>query len=181
MASPRGVAEVVESLKDFLKEGQAERVIGLAGYAIDEIQESMEQVDDSDGELYDVFERLQELHLEACREAKPDPVDLAERLFEREMESSFDAFYGAVERYAEVLGEAGLEAYRRLAEAEWAKVTASSSGTNGRNRYGAHSRLSSIMEALAGDDLEARVAVKSRDLSSADRFLQIAVLYRGSG
>ena len=41
-----------------------------------------------------------------------------EGLFEAEMESKWDVFSGAVERYAPILGERGMKAYRALAEAE---------------------------------------------------------------
>ncbi|MFQ5955573.1 MAG: hypothetical protein ACE5JZ_10960, partial [Kiloniellales bacterium] len=66
-----------------------------------------------------------------------------------EMESSFSAFHRAVLVYADVLGEAGLAAYRQLAEAEWAKVPALKPGEDDPNRYGRRYRITSIMEAMA--------------------------------
>lgn len=44
-----GIEEVIESLEDFLRAGQAEKVIGLAEHGIAELEESLESVDDSDG------------------------------------------------------------------------------------------------------------------------------------
>ncbi|MGH8721829.1 MAG: tetratricopeptide repeat protein, partial [Burkholderiales bacterium] len=137
----------------------------------------------SDGEMGGLIDRLQEMHLEACRMARPDPVALAERLFELEMESSFGAFHQAVAAYADVLGEAGRAAYRRLAEAEWAKVRALGPGEEDPDRYDRRWRITAIMEAIAraDDDLEALVAIKSHDLSLPHAFLAIAELYRDAG
>jgi uncharacterized Zn finger protein len=178
-----GIEEVIESLEDFLRDGQAAKVIGLAEHGLAELEGSLEHVDDSDGWLGGLLGRLQELHLEACRQAGPEPVELAERLFEAEMESSFDAFHRAALVYADVLGDAGLAAYRRLAEAEWAKIPALNPGEDDPNRYGQRFRITSIMEALAQEDgdLEALVAVKSRDLSLPHDFLEIANLYQEAG
>ena len=178
-----GIGEVIESLEDLLRGGQAESVIGLAEYGLDAVEESLEHVDDSDGYMGDLLQRLQELHLEACRVARPNPVDLAERLFEAEMASDYDTFHGAALVYADILGETGLAAYRRLAEADWAKIPALAPGDKDPNRYGQRFRITSIMEALAqaSDDFDALVAVKSHDLSMPYDFLQIAELYQAKG
>ena len=177
------IEEVIESLEDFLRNGQAEKVIGLAEHGLAELEESLEHVDDSDGWMGGLLARLQELHLDACQRARPDPVELAERLFEAEMDSSYDAFHRAAFVYADVLGEFGLARYRALAEAEWAKVRTLGPGDEDPERYGGRFRITSIMEALAEatGDLEALIAVKSRDLSSPYGFLQSASLYREAG
>lgn len=62
--------EAVDVLEDVL-EGHAEELIDLTEYAITLTQEILEQVDDADGDVSAVLERLQDLHLEACRKAKP--------------------------------------------------------------------------------------------------------------
>ena len=178
-----GIEEAIESLEDFLRNGQAEKAIGLAEYGLDELEECLEHVDDSDGCVGDLIARLQALHLDACRRARPDPVELAERLFEAEMDSSYDTFHRAALVYAEVLGEVGLTRYRALAETEWAKVRTLGPGDEDPERYGKRFRITSIMEALAeaSGDLEALIAVKSRDLSLPYDFLQIASLYQEAG
>jgi uncharacterized Zn finger protein len=178
-----GVEEVIESLEDLLQTGQAESAIGLAEYGLDAVEESLEQVDDSDGWMGGLLSRLQELHLEACRIARPDPVGLAERLFEAEMDSDYGTFHRAALVYADILGETGLAAYRRLAEADWANVPALAPGEEDPNRYGRRFRITSIMEALAqaSEDFDALVTVKSRDLSSPSAFLRIAELYQDRG
>jgi uncharacterized Zn finger protein len=178
-----GVEEVIESLEELLRAGQADSVIQLAEHGVAEVEQSLEHIDDSDGWMGGLLDRLQELHLEACRRARPDPEDLAERLFEAEMESSFHAFHGAAFTYADILGEAGLAAYRRLAETDWAKIPALKPGEDDPNHYGGRYRITSIMAALAkaSGDFDALVAVKSRDLSSQYAFLEIANLYKDAG
>ncbi len=115
------VYNVLETLKNLLKDSPAE-VIELAEYAMTEVESAIESVDDSNGEMGDILQRLQDLHLAACRKVKPNPEELAARLFDRELNGQWDVFYGAAATYAPVLGETGLAVYRRLAEEEWKKI-----------------------------------------------------------
>lgn len=178
-----GVGEVIESLEELLEGGQASAVIELAEHGLEAVEQSLGYVDDSDGWMGEHLQRLQELHLDACRQARPDPVDLAKRLFEWEMVTGYDTFYRAAALYEEVLGDTGLAAYRRLAEAEWAKVPALEPGGEDPEPYGRRHRITSIMATLArtDGDLNALVAVKSRDLSRPYAFLEIAQLYQDAG
>ncbi len=175
-----GVDQVVESIADLLKAGHAADVIELTEYALGKVEQATLSMDDSDGYMSGILQRLQELHLEACRRAKPDPEALAERLFDWELRTHFDTFYGAANTYAELLGERGLAAYRCRAEAAWARVPQSRPGEKDPEEYSRTYRLKHIMETLArrSGDVEALVAVKARDLSNADTFLQIAEIYR---
>lgn len=178
----QGLGSVVESISDMLKEGFAVEAIELSEYAIAEVEKNAMDYD-VDGTVYGILEALEEVHHAACVEAKPDPEALAARLFAWEMGGHYDAFYGAVESYADVLGEKGLAEYRRLAEEEWAKVP-----TLGPDRAAWHydrrrSRLTNIMRTLASlsDDVEELVAVESKDLSRADAYLRIAQICHEAG
>jgi uncharacterized Zn finger protein len=64
-----GLNEAVDALENMLK-GHAEELVDLTEYAISLTEEVLEQVDDSNGEVSAVLERLQDLHLEACKKAK---------------------------------------------------------------------------------------------------------------
>ena len=99
------------------------------------------------------------------------------------METGRDTFFGAANTYADVLGEAGLAVYRRLAGAHWAEVRALAPGSQDPGHYAARFRITSIMEALArvSGDIEELVAVKSHDLSSSYAFLRIAEIYQQAG
>jgi uncharacterized Zn finger protein len=175
-----GIGEVVDSIEELLKEGHAAEVIELAEHGLEALEGAIGSVDDSDGHLGGILERVQELHHAACKKAKPDPEALAERLFEWELRTDWDTFFGAAKTYADVLGAKGLAAYRRLAEAEWARVPALGPGKTAEDSYGRRFRITHIMEALAeqSGDIEALVAVKSRNLSHAYAYLQIAEVYK---
>jgi uncharacterized Zn finger protein len=175
-----GIDQVVDSIADLLKAGYAAEVIELTEHALGKVEQATMSMDDSDGYMGGILQRLQELHLEACRKSKPDPTTLAERLFDWEMRTHFDTFYGAANTYAELLGERGLAAYRRRAEAAWARVPQTRPGEKDPEEYGRTYRIKHIMETLArqSGDIEALVAIKARDLSNAYTFLQIAEIYR---
>lgn len=178
-----GIDQVVDSIDDLLKTGCAADVIELTEHALGKVEQAILSMDDSDGYMGGILERLQEIHFESCQKAQPDPVALAERLFDWEMRAHFDTFYGAAGTYAELLGERGLAAYRRRAEAAWAKVPQTRPGQKDPEEFSRTFRIRNIMETLArqAGDVEALVAIKSRDLSNAYAFLQIAEIYREAG
>ncbi|MCU1266701.1 MAG: hypothetical protein JWM21_3019 [Acidobacteria bacterium] len=190
----RGVHQVIESVAELLNDGHSEAVVKLTEFALGKVAKAIGQVDDSDGYMGEILAELQELHHSACEQADEDPLALATRLFEWEFTSDWDIFSGAAATYAEVLGSAGLDQYRLLAEAEWAEVPALgpqsptwlTSGPQhdeeGVSGYLKRSRITSIMETLAqqAGDCEALVAIKRRDLSRPYSYLQIAEIYRNS-
>lgn len=177
-----GIDDVVDSIEELLTSGYAAEVITLVEHALEAVETAMESIDDSDGYMSGIFERLQTIHLKACTKAKPDPEALARRLFTWELRTDWDTFFGAAETYAGVLGTPGLAMYRKLAEAEWAKVPSLSPGRMAVAPYGKRFRITQIMETLARQtgDVERVVAIKQRDLSSAYDYLQIAEAYRAA-
>lgn len=175
-----GIEDVLDNLDGLLADGHAVTVIALADHAIDALAEALNEVDDSNGEVGGLLHRLKTLHLAACRGAAPAPEELACRLFERELDDEWGVFSGAAAAYADVLGEAGLAAFRRLAEAEWTKIPALKPGDSDSDRYGRRYRIRAIMLALAAD-VDAEVAVMERDLSTPYAFLEIAQLCQRAG
>lgn len=175
-----GIEDAVASIEELLDAGHAVEVIELTEHALAAVENAMESVDDSDGHLGGILERLEETHHSACKKAKPDPESLAERLFEWELRTPWDTFFGAVERYAEVLGKKGLAAYRALAEAEWARIPTRGPSGDDTGTHARRFRITHIMETLArqSGDVEAVVAIMQRDLSSAYAYLKIAETYR---
>jgi hypothetical protein len=83
---------------------------------------ALENVDDSDGGGSEIAGRAADLHLAACEAARPGPVSLARELFRLETSEDFGTFAGASERYAPLLGSAGQDEYRRLAQAAWDRL-----------------------------------------------------------
>ncbi len=171
----QALEEVIASVEGQLGSGQGAGIVAFCEHALHRVEAAHEYVDDSNGELGAVRERLEELHLAACREARPEPRELAERLFRWELEGEWDTFFDAVERYADVLGDAGIARYRELAEAAWAgepELGPSSSRAWSPRRF----RVSHVMEGLARaeGDIDALVAVFARDRSSPHRYLLFA-------
>ena len=106
---------------------------------------------------------------------------LAERLFKAELNAeTFDVFHGAASTYADVLGDAGLATYRRLADEAWTRLPALGPGDHRRAWRGDRYRITKIMETLAAmtGDVDAEVAVLARDLSSAWQHVRIVHIYR---
>lgn len=168
-----GINDALNSLDRLLDEGFALEAMQLCEYAIELADDALQSCDDSDGHFGDLADRLATLHLEACEAARPDPVELAGRLFAFEMKGSdLDFCYGAVGDYDDILGSTGLAEYRRLAEAEWARSTKDGS-TPSRT-------ISRIMESLARADgnVDALIAIKQRKLDLAYYYLEIAQICR---
>ena len=178
----QGIDETIDELERLLAGGRGTEVVQLAEYALAAAERAMDNVDDSDGQMRSMIARLEELHLHACEVARSDPVALAERLFAWEIGGPWDIFDRAVSRYSTILGQAGLTRYRELAEEAWGAVPPL--GPGDRSEFGgARFRITRIMEALAesSGNLQDRIAVHERDLSSAYRFLEIAELCRAHG
>ncbi len=176
--------QVAESMAELLKPGTAAMLVDLAEYAIERVGHALEEIDDSGGAVGETLQRLGELHFKACKLARPDPKKLAERLFRCEISSPFDSFYDSARIYQGVLGDAGLQRFRELAEAEWRKIKPIANQPGDRNSFDSRRwRITHIMETLAelSGDIEQLVAIKQRDLSSSYHYLAIAEVYDQAG
>lgn len=170
------IEQVVDSLADLLKPDTAAELVELAEYAIERIEKTLEQVDDSNGEVGGIVYGLGELHRQACAMARPEPSALAERLFRFETTLPFNLCGFDAVTYHDVLGTVGLRRYRELAEVEWRKIKPS----YGAGAYDGHRAcITRIMERLAeaNGNVEELVAIKSRDLSAAYCYLGIAEIW----
>ena len=103
------------------------------------------------------------------------PVALARDLFERETGDGYGTFDGAAWLYADVLGEAGLAEYRRLATEAWEKLPPLT-GRSREKAEGDYYGLSGILDSFAerDGDVEARIALRAKDLSSPWKYLELA-------
>lgn len=179
----RGAGKVIDSIQGLLEQGHAQAVIDLCEEALELLDSASGMIDDSDGDLSSLAERIGELHLEACQAASGDPVALGRRLVELELGAQHEAFYGAIDRYELVLGDAGLAAYRDAVEQRWSKVRPLGPGESDPEQYGRRFRLTHMMERVAEltgsvDDV---VAVMARDLSHAHAFLRIGEVLHEAG
>ena len=171
---------LVDELEALVKEGHATLVLALFDHLLDATEELLAALDMVEHDVYSIAARLEHLHHRACEKARPDPETLAAWLFEKDTESWCS--FGAA-AYAELLGPAGLAAYRRAAEAAWASLAALGPGEQDAEGSSRRYCITEIMEELAdlSGDLEQWVAVKSRDLSGPQPFISIAGAYRKAG
>jgi uncharacterized Zn finger protein len=175
-------AEKVESILDrianLIGSGRAQLVLRLLDHFFARMDGALNAMDDSDGQGGSLYAKACDIHLAACREAKPDPVALARGLFAREVDSGWDFFHGASETYQEMLGAAGLAEYRRLASEAWQEVKPLRPGALRDDQFGRRYCLESILASFAerDGDVDAGIAVRAKDLSMPYSYLQIAQL-----
>jgi uncharacterized Zn finger protein len=172
-----GVDEALDGLADLVPAGQAALAFRLAEHAIERIVEAADGIDDSDGHWMGLLHRAGEIHLAAARALRPEPVQLARSLFTREMESDHDIFDDASVHYADVLGDAGLAEYRRLAAEAWEKLPTRIGKVHGEPETGGDAvRLMGILDTFAArdGDVETRIALRAKNLTSRWSYLQLA-------
>jgi tetratricopeptide (TPR) repeat protein len=174
------VDSVLDSIAGLASGARAGLAIELVERAIDRIAGAIEQIDDSDGHCSMLLGRARDIHLAAVREVRPEPVRLARDLFGREMADDYGTFEGSVALYADMLGEAGLAEYRRLATEAWEKIPPYSGGKMQQEELaefvGDRHQLMRILDFFAerAGEVDSRIALRARDLSSQWSYLQLA-------
>jgi hypothetical protein len=138
------IHRVIDHIEALLDEDDAAAVVNLCQRAVSHLEESAPEIAES-APLYDLADRLGELHLRACRAARPEPAGLARWLFETEFRGDLGAVAGAAATYAEVLGPTGLAELRRLADDAWRGGRGCSDVARSIDRF----RLKPIMTSLA--------------------------------
>ena len=174
-----GLLSLAAMLRQRLTGPHAAHVVELAEIAIAEAEKSLEQIDDSSGNVMPAIQQLAAVHLDACMQTKPDAIKLAERLFRYQTEGVWDTFDNVLPAYAAPLGEAGISRYRELLENEWGKLPALVPSPDYRRSFDSHRmRLENAISALAELDanVDALIRIRSKDLSSPHRYLLVAEL-----
>ncbi|MBR1268318.1 SWIM zinc finger family protein [Bradyrhizobium sp. AUGA SZCCT0222] len=174
------VDSVLDSIAGLASGTRAGLARELAERAIERIEHAIEGIDDSDGGCGALLGRARDIHLAAVRETRPEPIQLARDLFAREMHDEYGTFDGAVALYAEVLGESGLAEYRRLAAEAWEKLSQCSSRGRQQEFDDNSDQLMRILDFFAerAGDVDARIALRAKDLSSQWDYLQLAEFCR---
>ncbi|SAK48015.1 hypothetical protein AWB80_01171 [Caballeronia pedi] len=172
-----GLFSLADALRQRLSRSAASDVVELAELAIAGAEKSLEQIDDSNGDVMPGILELAAVHLEACRQTSPDPIKLAERLFRFQIGGLWDTFYDVIPAYEEPLGDAGLQRYRQLVEEQWRQLPSLSPSDGLRRTFeGNRMRLEHAMLALAEHDrdVDELIAIRQKDLSAPYRYLLIA-------
>ncbi|SEB92828.1 Uncharacterized conserved protein, contains Zn finger domain [Burkholderia sp. WP9] len=174
-----GLMSLADMLRQRLGGPHASQVVELAELAIAGAEKSLEQIDDSGGDVMPAIMELAAVHLAACRQTRPDAVELAERLFDFQTEGVWDTFYDVLPAYAEPLGDAGLRRYRELVGSGWDALPPLAPSNEFRRSFEPlRMRLERAMERLAelDGDVDTLIRIRSKDLSSPYRFLLVAEL-----
>jgi uncharacterized Zn finger protein len=181
-----GIQRVLGRLETLLDRGKADLVLQLTEYLIRRVDSALGSIDDSNGYCGAALGEAGDLHVAACRAAPPDPILLARTLFEFETELDGDSFYHASDIYEDLLELGGLEEYRRLAASAWATMKPVQPGAKTiafDEQFAFRQRIRSIMERFAerDDDLNAQIAIRSKDLASASDYIEIVQLHLKAG
>ncbi|HEY3792711.1 MAG TPA: SWIM zinc finger family protein [Bradyrhizobium sp.] len=171
------VDATLDSIDDLVSSGRVKVAFSIVEHAMDRIQRAVETIDDSDGHCGALLHRAREIHLAAACATMPEPLKLARELFAREMKDDYEIFDGAAMLYAEVLGEQGLAEYRRLALEAWQQPAGASAGAGDDDEEPDNpAALMRILDLFAerDGDVESRIALRARDLSSSWKYLQLA-------
>lgn len=177
------IEDLIDSIEGLLAKGHGQLVMELADLLREQLNNAFEAIDDSNGQMGMLVGRAMQLHLTACRIARPDPVQLAKDLFAREMADDF-GLEDTIETYADLLGDSGRQEMERLAMAAWAKLRPARVGVdNDDDGAWSTSQLATMLDRFAADrgDLQARIDIRKRDLSHSGRYLDLAKLCEEHG
>jgi tetratricopeptide (TPR) repeat protein len=172
------VNAVIDAVEDLVDAGHAETAVSLVEHAHRRADTAMQHIDDSDGHLSVISSRLGSIHLRACEEISPDPVELARRLVDLELTSELGAFHRAASTYARVLGPTGIDEYRRLVEPKFCKLIPESDEFSSK---GFRIRQARIGIALAAEDPDELIRVRQNALRCPDDYLEVAESLRSAG
>src|SRR4051812_47178159 len=168
----------IDLVAGVLDAGAADAAIQLAEHLLKRFETALGRLDDSDGSLAWPIEQAGDIHHAACVAAQPDPKKLASRMFDFAMASDYELFIDAPERYAEVIGDEGLDAYAVLLERAAAKLPTPAEDDDRRFQPGWARRylVNHLRESVARGrgDVDGLVAVMSEDLSSPSAYRRIA-------
>ena len=166
-----------DMLREGLELGMAAMIVDLCEAGLDVAATEIASIcyPTEDGE--DLLKMLQAIHLEACKRAKPNPIALAERLFEWEKRSIYDVFFDGVRTYRKVLGAEGLQRTRELAEQLWNK--SKSKGPKNKDVITALMVLESLAQMTG--TLDDQAAALAMDLSAPHRYRMIAEFFQRKG
>jgi len=169
--------DFADSLEELFVKGRENDVIALAEYFLAALEDMSPLIDHHFFSIDDIAYKTLDLHFRACERVKPDPEKLAERLFKWEMHSNLEPLYGFSDRYLDLIGKKGMDAYRHLAQEVWEKVPVQKTSYD----YSCF-RITKIMENLAksSGDLDSLIEIKCRDLSHPGTYLSIAELLSGA-
>lgn len=108
---------VLDHIEAMLDAEQAPDTVTLCEQAVWCLLDAAPEIDDGDA-VMTLIDRLRDLHLRACRSARPDPATLAEFVYGLAHSDEMGVLTGVIEPYLPLLGRAGLAVLRRRLAAD---------------------------------------------------------------
>lgn len=173
-----GIHAVIDNLESLCDDGHHHAVATLVEVALKLTDAAVGYIDDSGGEIVDILDRLADVHYRACQLGRPDPKKLAKRLLDLEVSTEV-GLHRAAATYADVLGETGLTAYRRLIEPRWRRVNPDRDGYLGSDAFALHQCM--LGWALGTGDPDALIEVHSRGKMLPGAVLEVCQALQAAG
>jgi tetratricopeptide (TPR) repeat protein len=117
-AYARDVIRAAAAIEELIDAGAAAAAIDVARDAIEWLRQSFGVIDDSSGDVGNAGYELLDVHLLACQEARPDPVELAGYLADLCLTGQW-GLSPAFGDYVELLGDSGTAALRERVAAAY--------------------------------------------------------------
>ena len=179
------VEEVLDAIELLVDQGRAGIAMTLVEEAIEDVGLASNMIDDSNGEIVGLIYRCREIHALAAAQARPDPREFAVRLVELVLEHELFEASEIVSVYGNILGEAGLAELERLALSGLDLLPPLKRGARYSDDPDWSGRWS--LTHLADDcaarrgDLDARIAIRKRNLGHTQDYLRIVELLVDGG
>lgn len=176
------LADLAQMLDERIADGDP-KLVEIIEQAIAQAEDALGHIDDSDGSVMPMIMELRDVHIRACNALKPNPEELAERLFRFQTTGDWDTFHSVLPAYQEALGQSGLRRYRDLVEKAWKRLPALGPEAARTHFDGDRFRVEHAMEELArtSGDVDALIAAKAHNLSSPHAFLELAEVLEEHG
>ena len=181
-----GIGEVLQTLASLLDNGKAAIVMTLSHEALRSLAIALANIDDYDGDVANLMHRAMYLHAAAAKAVAPEPAGFAAQLLDLALLDEVFAVADIVPAYGEALGDAGLAELERLALSQLdalAAVAPVLRQPTGQSYYPKRSELLRLLDHCAArrNDVDARIGLLARDLTSAARYVDIINLLRTAG
>ena len=184
-AYAQDVDDAIELIEQVLRGGASAAAIELAEHAMARLDTAIGHIDDSGGWVGGSVDRLKRVHLDACRAERPAPRPLVKRMLAMMGSSDWEWFLEAPTRYADVLGDEGLDAFERHYAPLFAAIPPRRPRADHRFQRWAPREFEPafLMEqiARARGDIDGLVRVLSHDLAQPRRYVLVASALAGAG
>lgn len=181
-----GIREVLQSFAVLLEHGHADIAIQLAHEAIVILGNALVHIDDYDGDVAGMMQNAMRLHAAAAVQVAPDAAGFARQLLDMALRDELFALADILPVYGDALGGSGIAELESLSLAH---LDALPLAVPTQRQPGGHSyhpirgQLLRLLDHCAArrGDVDARIALLQRDLTSAARYIDIVQLLRTAG